>query len=150
MAEASWSSADPTRAIVSPSLMNQPANAEIMPTVAPRQLEPVVIKKRYSGFFNTDLDTVLRGLDVETLFVAGVNTNNCVLGTVFDAHARDYLVVVLEDACGSMNGPDYHAAALDQIRAALGFTMLTEAFTAMLSARDAATHGRAARQSAIA
>jgi nicotinamidase-related amidase len=110
--------------------------AEIMPTVAPQQLEPVVIKKRYSGFFNTDLDTVLRGFDVETLFVAGVNTNNCVLGTVFDAHARDYLVVVLEDACGSMNGADYHTAALAQIRAALGFTMSSEAFIAMLSARD--------------
>lgn len=107
--------------------------AEIMPAVAPQQFEPVVLKKRYSGFFNTDLDTVLRGFDVETLFVAGVNTNNCVLGTVFDAHARDYLVIVLEDACGSMNGPAYHTAALNQIRAALGFTMSSEAFIAMLS-----------------
>lgn len=110
--------------------------AEIMPTVAPQQFEPVIIKKRYSGFFNTDLDTVLRGFGVETLFVVGVNTNNCVLGTVFDAHARDYLVVVLEDACGSMNGTDYHAAALAQIRAALGFTMSSEAFTAMVSTQE--------------
>lgn len=106
--------------------------AEVMPDVAPLAYEPQVLKKRYSGFYNTDLDNVLRGFGVETLFIGGVNTNNCVLGTVFDAHARDYRVIVLADACGSMNGPEYHEAALRQIEAALGFVMNVEAFVALL------------------
>ena len=63
-----------------------------------------------------------RTLGVKTVFLAGVNTNNCVLATAFDVHARDFRLVLLEDACGSMNGDAYHEAALRQIEAALGWT----------------------------
>jgi nicotinamidase-related amidase len=106
--------------------------AEFMPPVAPAAGEPVIVKKKYSGFFMTDLELVLRSLGVETLFVGGVNTNNCVLHTSFDAHARDFGVVVLEDACGSMNGAAYHSAALQQIQAAIGWTTTVDAFGAWL------------------
>ncbi|MDR7544709.1 MAG: cysteine hydrolase [Armatimonadota bacterium] len=105
--------------------------AEILPELAPQRDEPVVVKRRYSGFYGTDLETVLRGLRAETLFVCGVNTNNCVLATVYDAHSRDFRVVVLSDACGSMNGADYHRFALMEIEAALGFVMTAAEFAAM-------------------
>ncbi|HVB09923.1 MAG TPA: isochorismatase family cysteine hydrolase [Bacillota bacterium] len=97
--------------------------AEIMPEVAPRDGEPVVVKHRYSGFFNTDLDLVLRGIGATAVVLAGVNTNNCVMGTAFDAHARDYSVFVLSDACGSMNGPEFHDLGLRQIATALGWLL---------------------------
>jgi nicotinamidase-related amidase len=115
--------------------------AEFMPPVAPAPGEPVIVKKKYSGFFMTDLELVLRSLGVQTLFVAGVNTNNCVLHTSFDAHARDFGVVVLEDACGSMNGLAYHTAALQQIQAAIGWTTTVEAFGVWL---EGAFHSTAA------
>ena len=108
--------------------------AEFMPPVAPATGEPVVVKKTYSGFFMTDLELVLRSLQVETVFVGGVNTNNCVLHTAFDAHARDFGVVVLEDACGSMNGGAYHEAALRQIQAAIGWTTTVDAFVGLFAA----------------
>ncbi len=112
--------------------------AEILPELAPQRDEPVVIKRRYSGFYGTDLEVVLRGLGAQTLFICGVNTNNCVLATVYDAFSRDFRVVVLSDACGSMNGEEYHRFALMQIEAALGFTMTVGEFRALAERRRAA------------
>ncbi len=106
--------------------------AEILPDLAPRGDEPVVVKRRYSGFYGTDLELVLRGCGVKTLFFCGVNTNNCVLATVYDAFSRDFRVVVLSDACGSMNGDEYHRFALMEIEAALGFTMTASEFRALV------------------
>ncbi len=111
--------------------------AEILPELAPRNDEPVVVKRRYSGFYGTDLEIVLRGCGAETLFVCGVNTNNCVLATVFDAFSRDFRVVVLSDACGSMNGDEYHRFALMEIEAALGFAATAMEFRALVQHKAA-------------
>jgi nicotinamidase-related amidase len=105
--------------------------AEFMPEATPLPQEPVVIKFRYSGFYMTELELVLRGLGIRQLFVGGVNTNNCVLHTSFDAHARDFGVVLLEDATGSMNGPAYHEAAVRQIEASLGWVSDTAGYAAL-------------------
>ncbi len=96
--------------------------SEIVHPLEPRPGEPVVVKRRYSSFTTTDLDLLLRGMRVEHLYIAGVNTNNCILSHSFEAFNRDYALTVLEDCCGSMNGPEYHEAALMLIRAALGWT----------------------------
>lgn len=112
--------------------------AEILPDLAPHHDEPVVIKRRYSGFYGTDLEGLLRGLRAETLFICGVNTNNCVLATVYDAFSRDFRIVVLADACGSMNGEEYHRFALMEVEAALGFVMTAAEFSAWLNRRHAA------------
>jgi ureidoacrylate peracid hydrolase len=108
---------------------------EIMPAVAPLPHEPVVNKMRYSGFFMTDLELILRSFGVETVFIMGVNTNNCCLHTFFDAQARDYRVILLEDACGSMNGQAYHEAAVKQIEAALGWVISVADFASVVGQR---------------
>ena len=102
--------------------------AEFMPATAPLPHEPLVVKFRYSGFYMTELELILRGLGIRQLFVGGVNTNNCVLHTSFDAQARDFGVVVLEDATGSMNGRDYHDAAIRQIEASIGWVSDVDSF----------------------
>lgn len=112
--------------------------AEILPDLAPQRDEPVVVKRRYSAFHGTDLEIVLRGLSAETLFICGVNTNNCVLATVYDAFSRDFRAVVLSDACGSMNGEEYHRFALMEIEAALGFTMTSEEFRGLVERKRTA------------
>ncbi len=112
--------------------------AEILPELAPQRDEPVVVKRRYSGFYGTDLENILRGLQAETLFICGVNTNNCVLATVYDAFSRDFRIVILSDACGSMNGDDYHRFALMEIEAALGFVITVGEFRALVERRHAA------------
>lgn len=58
----------------------------------------VVTKKRPSGFFQTDLSLVLRGLAIDRLIVAGASTNWAVESTVRDAHSHDLEVVVVREA----------------------------------------------------
>jgi nicotinamidase-related amidase len=63
--------------------------------------EWLVDKRRLSAFYNTELDTILRGLAAETLIISGVLTNQCVAGTMKDAMYRDYKSIVIEDCCGT-------------------------------------------------
>lgn len=83
---------------------------EIVPELAPLPDEPHIVKRRYSGFFGTDLETVLRGLGVGTLVLAGELTDVCVHYTFADAHQRDYFVKVLEDCCGGSDQMAHDAA----------------------------------------
>jgi nicotinamidase-related amidase len=111
---------------------------EVVPALAPRPGEHTVFKHRYSAFENTDLEHLLRNLEIETLIICGVNTNNCVLCACFDAFNRDYRVLVLKDVCASMNGPDYHEAALKLIEAALGWVIHSDELADMLRRPTAA------------
>ena len=79
----------------------------------------VIPKKRYSGFFNTDLAERLRALQLEKLLVCGVATNVCVMHTVSDARNRDYEVEVYSDC---VSGPDAeaHRWALSHCQRVLG------------------------------
>jgi nicotinamidase-related amidase len=106
--------------------------AEFMPETEPLPDEPVVVKSRYSGFYATELEVLLREMGIRTLVVAGVNTNNCVLHTSFDAQARDFGVVLLEDCCGSMNGEEFHRMGLRQIEASIGWLTTVDEFATCL------------------
>jgi ureidoacrylate peracid hydrolase len=87
-------------------LVDGEPGVEIYPEVAPRSDEIVIKKHRYSGFYGTDLDIVLRGLGVDTVVIAGVTTENCCHATARDALFRDYKVVFLSDATGTFDYPD--------------------------------------------
>jgi len=58
-------------------------------------------KRRFSAFFKTDLDQTLRLHGVDTLAVAGISTNWCVLSTVLDALAHDFAAYFIEDCCAA-------------------------------------------------
>lgn len=60
-----------------------------------------IIKPRFSAFFQTSLDLLLRRLGVETVVLAGTTTPNCIRTTCYDALSLDYQVAVLEDCCSS-------------------------------------------------
>lgn len=79
-----------------------------------RPTEVLLRKRRYSAFFATDLDLLLREHGVETLVIAGVKTNVCVRATVQDAAAHGYRVVVPREATNS-NRPHLAAATLEDI-----------------------------------
>ena len=61
----------------------------------------IVPKRRYDGFFETDLDLTLRELGATTLIAFGCDTNICVLQTLAGAWNRGYKTVVPADACGT-------------------------------------------------
>lgn len=69
------------------------------PELAPIDGEFTIIKRRYSCFFATDLEILLKGLKVAHLILMGALTNVCVHYTALDAHQRDYPFHVLEDCC---------------------------------------------------
>lgn len=79
---------------------------EIIDALAPRAGDIVIDKLFYSGFHNTDLDTVLRAADIDTIAVCGTVTNVCCETTVRDAVHREYKVVALSDANAAMPYPD--------------------------------------------
>jgi len=81
-------------------------NTQILDSLAPEPGDSIVSKHRYSGFFETELDEVLRGLGAKYLLVTGCTTSVCVEATVRDAMYHDYTCVVLEDCCAEPIGSD--------------------------------------------
>ena len=61
----------------------------------------VIIKKRYSAFFGTDLDSRLRRMGVNRLVLTGVNLHACVRTTAIDAYQRDLTVILASQCLGS-------------------------------------------------
>jgi nicotinamidase-related amidase len=84
--------------------------AEIIDELEATQKDYLVRKRRYSAFFGTDLDLLLRELKVLEVFVCGVATNICVLHTAGDAAIRGYRVSVLQDCTKALNDYDYEYA----------------------------------------
>ena len=64
--------------------------AEIIEELKPGQEDLVVKKRRYSGFFGTDLDLLLRELEIKKIYIVGILTNICVFFTAVDASVRGY------------------------------------------------------------
>lgn len=73
-------------------------NTDIVHDLAPADGDTVLYKTRYSGFYATELDSVLRSRCIEQLVVVGATTSVCVESTVRDAMFRDYHCLVLADA----------------------------------------------------
>ena len=71
-----------------------------------------VIKRRYSGFYATDLDLLLRCLNCNTIMLTGIATDGCVQATAGDAQARDYYVRLVSDATYG-TGDEASAAAIE-------------------------------------
>jgi hypothetical protein len=96
---------------------------EIYPEIGPQGNDIVIKKHRYSGFYGTDLEIVLRGLGVDTVIVTGVTTENCCHATARDAMFRDYKVVFGCRSCCPLNlSPCAANAALTSERRAKGIT----------------------------
>ena len=74
----------------------------------------VIDKPRYSSFYATGLDSILRACSIECLLIGGVTTSMCVETTVRDAAQRDYKTFVVRDACGDY-WEDRHKASLEVV-----------------------------------
>ena len=94
------------------SLVDDTKGVEIFDALAPAQGEHVIKKHRYSGFFGTDLDIILREWGIETVIISGTTTENCCHATARDAMFRNYKVVFLSDATGTFDYPDVGQGAM--------------------------------------
>lgn len=95
------------------SLVRGTKSAEILDSLKPVDGEYLVVKQRWSAFFLTELDLLLRRLGVDQIVVTGVQTPNCIRGTVWDANSLDYEVIVLTDGTGAQTNAVHEANLLD-------------------------------------
>ena len=95
---------------------------EIVKEVVPDESDFVVIKRRYSGFYQTDLEIILKGLQKNTLILTGVDTNVCVYSTALEAQFRNLRTIALSD-CTAGTSEAIHLAFLENIETFLGEVM---------------------------
>jgi len=106
--------------------------AEFIEEVAP-QGDEIVLNKTASGVFNsTNLEYVLRNMEIDSLFVTGVYTDECVSTTVRDASDLGFLVTLVEDACATVTH-DRHEFTIATLRDRYTSVLTTEQAIAELA-----------------
>ncbi len=94
---------------------------ELVDALAPQPGDIRVHKTRYSAFFNSQLDSVLRARGIRTLIFVGIASNVCVESTLRDAFHLEYFSVMIDDATHHL-GPDFvHQATLYNVETFFGW-----------------------------
>jgi biuret amidohydrolase len=117
-------------------LRNGEAGTEIIKELRPLAGEYVVDKTRYSGFFQTNLESLLRSLHLTYLIFGGVATNFCVRSTVQDACYRDFFSIVLSD-CTTTFTETAHLQTLEDIDMGFGMTASSEHMIKVIRGQEA-------------
>jgi len=88
------------------SMLAGSPEAEMVPELEPEKGDHRLYKRRYSAFYATGLDALLRELKVNTVVLTGVLTNICIQHTAADAYFRGYRVVVPTDCVNALTPED--------------------------------------------
>ncbi|MDE6754576.1 MAG: cysteine hydrolase [Muribaculaceae bacterium] len=75
--------------------------AAIPDEIAPQPGDIHITKQRFSAFFGTDLDIILRGLGAKNIYLTGTQYPNCVRSTAVDSMGLDYNTIVVTDCCSA-------------------------------------------------
>jgi nicotinamidase-related amidase len=84
------------------------------PTINPTENDIVVTKKRISAFTGSDLEVLLRSLDIKHLVLCGIATSGVVLSTTREAFDKDYKITILSDLCADMDS-EVHQVLIGKI-----------------------------------
>ncbi|MTI81815.1 MAG: cysteine hydrolase [Firmicutes bacterium] len=76
---------------------------EIFDDIKPLENDIVIDKYRWSAFYETSLDLILKSLNVKHLLIGGMVTDGCLMTSVFDAYFRDYQINLIKDICAATN-----------------------------------------------
>ena len=95
--------------------------ARLLPELGVRPKDTVIKKDRYSAFYKTDLEDMLREKNIKDLIIGGVMTNLCCETTARDAFVRDFRVFFLADGTSTATA-DFHLATLKNL--SYGFATL--------------------------
>tara|TARA_Y100000588_G_scaffold309929_1_gene335231 strand:+ start:1099 stop:1755 length:657 start_codon:yes stop_codon:yes gene_type:complete len=118
-------------------LVSGQRGTNVVEELKPVDNETIVTKHRYSAFFGTDLDMILRGADIDTVAITGVTTENCCHATARDAMFNGYRVAFIADATATFDYPDAGFGAIPAAevhRVTLGILAISTAH--VMSARD--------------
>jgi len=115
---------------------------EIVPELAPRPEDIVIIKTRYSGFAGTTLDSQLRVRGIQYLFFVGIATNVCVESTLRDAYFHDYWPILLPDCTMQAGDGSAQDATIFNVESFFGWTVDSRHVCEALRARSGAISAR--------
>ncbi|MDD5447853.1 MAG: cysteine hydrolase [Actinomycetota bacterium] len=96
---------------------------EIVEELKPHEEDHLISKKRFSAFYGTELDNLLRSLGVKRLLITGTVTNICVFVTALEAVMRDYDVVVPSKAVAALTEEE-HTFSLKQMQDVFGVEVI--------------------------
>lgn len=100
-------------------------DAAIVDELTPQAEDFIVEKARYSAFYSTGLEPILRSLAIDTLVICGVTTHYCVESTARDASQRDYKVFLVRDATAEVNSA-WHEMTLTSFTHGWGWVVSKE------------------------
>jgi ureidoacrylate peracid hydrolase len=105
-------------------------NTEILPELAPLASDLIIKKRRWSAFYDTELDARLRRFGTQYLVVTGCTTSMCIESTIRDAAFRDYICLLPADCTGQPARHDStysgHEASLKIIELSFGWVSSSE------------------------
>ena len=110
------------------------AGSEVASDLATAPSDPVVVKKRYSAFFGTELEELLGRWNPDVLILAGINTHACVRMTAIDAYQRDWRVIVAADCVDSYDR-EHHAISMKYMKDKIATVMTNQELRLALVAK---------------
>lgn len=106
---------------------------EIASELAAAPTDPVVIKKRYSAFFGTQLDQMLHLLTPDVVILAGINTHACIRMTAIDAYQRDWKTVIAGECVDSYDR-EHHDISMQYMKDKIATIMTNREIRSALTA----------------
>jgi len=94
--------------------------------------DAVVIKKRYSAFYGTNLEDILSRLGVDCLILAGINTHACIRTTAIDAYQRDWPVIIASDCVDSYDR-EHHEISLRYMKGSIAVVLTNSEIAALVA-----------------
>jgi len=104
---------------------------ELVSDLKPEAGDIVLSKPRYSGFYGTQLDQILRARRIRNLVFTGIATNVCVESTLRDAFFLEYFPVLIHDATMQAGPPELQAATIYNVEKFFGWVTSTSDFCAL-------------------
>jgi nicotinamidase-related amidase len=96
-----------------------------------------IVKKRYSMFYGTKLESLLQELETDSLILAGVNTHACIRAAAIDAYQRDLQVTIVRE-CVASKDVEHHEITLDYLGGGIATLITLGEFRNQLDGEDAA------------
>ena len=109
-----------------PFLVEGTEDAEVVEELKPINGEYTVKKQRFSAFFQSNLEMILKRLGIDMLVICGVQTPNCVRATVVDAIGYDYDIILLSDATRAASEEVHKANLHDMENMGVGISTTEE------------------------
>jgi nicotinamidase-related amidase len=128
-----------------PILVRGSPGSALVDELRPEAADFLVHKYRFSGFPDTELDSLLRNRQITTVLFAGVNLDVCVFATLIDASFHGYDCIVVRDACGTASPQNCSEAVYHLVHTLYGFSTTTDD---LLNGLTEASHQEHSREEA--